>query len=50
MSHMTTGYSHKITVIFATHNLFMVCKAGGNFKSLKNLHKHAMQTEKYALI
>ena len=46
MSRMTTGYSHKITVIFATHNPFMVCKAG---KSLKNLYKHAIQTEKYVL-
>ena len=27
---MTTGYSHKIMVIFATYNLFMVCKVGGN--------------------
>ena len=49
MSHMTMGYSHKIMVIFATYNLLTVCKTGGNFKSLKNLYKYAVQTEKYAL-
>ena len=49
MSHMTMGYSHKIMVIFATYNPFTVCKMGGNFKSLKNLYKHAIQTERYAL-
>ena len=28
MSHMTTGYSHKITVILAAYNPYTVCEAG----------------------
>ena len=42
------GYSHKIMVIFATYDPFMVCKVGGN-SSLKNLYKDAIQTDKYVL-
>ena len=52
MSHMTTGYTHKITVTLQHITPLRYAKPSKisrNFKSLKNLYKHAIQTEKYVL-
>ena len=47
---MTMGYSHKITVIFATYNPFTVCKAGGiQVLKICTTTLYKVQTEKYVL-